>query len=243
MRQIVANMRIPGGKPIWILVDDLNSAKRIVEWIDLYVAAFKALPADHPDVPGLLEKFRNGEFKQLVLQALESEIDYLQQEAGAIQSTAAEVPEGTIRAMLFFLFGVQRKPEVHIRLSVDMLEALADLGIFFVRVNNMGFMLTPEICIQHRFDRRRQTERDESRSFHSHFGRLNSFLQNRSADSTVTMGRRRNRCCQQTHRNPALIALPVAVEAQNLCRFLEILLGKCRQELILDIYVFTFART
>ena len=71
--KFVVNMRLPGGKRIYTTVDDFNSAKRIVERIDLYIAGFKALPADHPDVPGLLEEFRNGEFKQVVLQALESD--------------------------------------------------------------------------------------------------------------------------------------------------------------------------
>jgi hypothetical protein len=156
--KFVVNMRLPGGKTTWIAVDKMNSAKRIVEIIDLYVAGFKALPDDHPDVPGLLEEFRSvGEFKQVVLQELQSETDCLQQGAGVIQSTAAEVPEGTIRAMLFFvLFGVPRRPEVLTQLSV--LICLKNGGFrmcffsFFVRVNNVGFMLTPEICIQHRFD-------------------------------------------------------------------------------------------
>ena len=99
--KFVVNMRLPGGKKTWIAVDNLNSAKRIVEIIDLYVAGFKALPDDHPDVPGLLEKFRSVQiFKQVVLQELQSETNYLQPGAGVIQSTAAEVPEGTIRAML-----------------------------------------------------------------------------------------------------------------------------------------------
>jgi hypothetical protein len=156
--KFVVNMRLPGGKTTWIAVDKMNSAKRIVEIIDLYVAGFKALPDDHPDVPGLLEKFGNGEFKEVVLEELQLETDYLQQGARVIQSTAAEVPEGTIRAMLFFvLFGVPRRPEVLIWSSVDMLEEMAVLGCvfifsFFVRNNNVGFMLMPEICIQHRFD-------------------------------------------------------------------------------------------
>jgi hypothetical protein len=130
-RKFVVNMRLPGGKTTWISVDNLNWAKRIVEIIDFYVVAFRALRADHPDVPGLLEEFRRvREFEQVVLQALESETNYLQQGAGVIQSTVAEVPEGTIRAMLFFfgLFGVQRRPEVLIRLSVDTLEEMAVLG-------------------------------------------------------------------------------------------------------------------
>ncbi len=87
----------------WITVDDRNSAKRIVERIDLYVAGFKALPDDHPDVPGLLEEFRNGEFKQVVLQALESDTTELLQPPAANNFTAAEVPEGTIRVKLFFM--------------------------------------------------------------------------------------------------------------------------------------------
>ena len=103
-------------------------------------------------------------------------------------------------------------------------------------------MSTPEICIQHHVDRTRQAKRDESRSFHSHFGRLNSSLQIRSTVSTATAGRRRNHRCHQTHRNPALFALPVAFEVQYLCRILEILLGKRRQELIRDMYVFTFCK-
>ena len=58
----------------------------------------------------------------------------MQQGAGVIQSTVAEVPEGTIRAMLFFfgLFGVQRRPEVLIRLSVDMLEEIVVSGCGFI---------------------------------------------------------------------------------------------------------------
>jgi hypothetical protein len=69
--KFIVNMRLPGGKKTWITVDNLNSAKRIVEIIDLYVAAFNALPDDHPDVPGLLEEFRSvREFTQVVLQEL-----------------------------------------------------------------------------------------------------------------------------------------------------------------------------
>jgi hypothetical protein len=101
--KFVVNMRVPGVKKMWMTVPDLNAGKRIVEIIDFYVAAFKALPDNHPDVPGLLEVFRSVEFKQLVLQELQSQTNYLQQGAGVIHSTAAEVPEGTIRAMLFFL--------------------------------------------------------------------------------------------------------------------------------------------
>ena len=103
-RKFVVHRRLPGGKKTWIPVANMETAKRIVEIIDLYVAGFKALGDDHPDVPGLLEEFRSKGFKQVVLQELESETNYLQQEAGVIQSTAAEVPEGTIGAMLFFLF-------------------------------------------------------------------------------------------------------------------------------------------
>ena len=83
-RKFVVNMRLPGGNKIWTVVDDWNLAKRIVEWIDLYFAGFKALPADHPDVAGLLEEFCNVEFKKIVLQALELETDYLEQQAGGI---------------------------------------------------------------------------------------------------------------------------------------------------------------
>ena len=101
--KFVVNKRVPGGKKTWITVDNFTSAKRIVEIIDLYVAGFKALPKDHPDVPGLLEEFCSlQEFKQVVLQELQSETNYLQPGAAVIQSTAAEVPEGTIRAMLVF---------------------------------------------------------------------------------------------------------------------------------------------
>ena len=102
-RKFVVNMRLPGGKTIWMTVDNLNSAKRIVEIIHLYVAGFKALPADHRDVAGLLEEFRNVDFKQVVLQALESDTTELLQPPAANNFTAAEVLEGTIRAKLFFV--------------------------------------------------------------------------------------------------------------------------------------------
>ena len=102
-RKFVVNMRILGGKPIWMTVDNLNLAKRVVELIHLYIAALECLPADHPDVPDLLEELRDGEFKQVVLQALESDTaTELLQPPAANYFTAAEVPEGTIRAKFFF---------------------------------------------------------------------------------------------------------------------------------------------
>ena len=130
-RKFVVHMRLPGGKKTWIPVANMETAKRIVKIIKIYVTGFKALGDDHPDGPGLLDEFRSAEFKQVVLQALESETDFLQQEGGVNQSTTAEVPEGMIREVLiFFSFGAQRRPEVHIRLSVDMLEEMAGLGFF-----------------------------------------------------------------------------------------------------------------
>ena len=66
----VVNMRLPGpgGKQIWLKMNDLASAQRLVKICLVHIDRFKALPKDHPDRN--VRFFQKEAFQEYVLQEL-----------------------------------------------------------------------------------------------------------------------------------------------------------------------------
>ena len=59
-------LRLPGTKEkIWRTMANLESAKRFVKLVCLYIDGEKAFPPDHPDLPHL-EAFRKNEFEVFI---------------------------------------------------------------------------------------------------------------------------------------------------------------------------------
>ena len=82
-RKPAVEVRLPGRKEkFWWVVDDVETAKRLVNLVYLYIDREKGFPPDHPDFPHL-QAFRKKEFEVFIWEEFQAQ-------------EATKLPQGTV---------------------------------------------------------------------------------------------------------------------------------------------------